>query len=445
MDLVERDECNLDNGDANLLRNLPSKNNALRNGVIASICLCDGKSIKALFNYISSHPTITLNFGPESLKIIETSVDETTKNIDFITHLEFNAIQLEYCFCPQNIGEINDKTCICLVISSETLLSCVSTSKVGTSLRLEYNQRRRTDIAATIISNGVATTKYISTTIAKPQPLYVSGEITADKFEPNCKIVSDLFSLNMTNNSRKVRGVHYGTIIDIFNDGMRIQSKVPKVDPVIFGENNGNCFTFHLDNKTTTRLAKLAKISPKSPVFIDADERVIKFRMPVCAYAKLTIYQYPNSFPPQVSHGTNQISSHSGVSQEDMIKFQQYNAQLSLYFDGLVKAGQTTQILAETAKTSQLQQAWMMILSQTQQRIMNNNTGYQQIRQQNYINEGSAVSQINQIRSTTPLQPINNGSQQIKQVLAPPAPHVPQISVIKFDPSFVLPTTSDEK
>ena len=390
MDLVERDDTALDIGDASLLKSIPSKNSALKNGVIASICLCDGKSIKSLASYIASHQAIVMEFGVDGLEIKAASIDETTKKIDFIDHLVFKIEnQLEYCFCPQNLENVNDKSCVCLAISSDALLSCVSSSKVGTSLRLEYNQKRKTDIAASVINGGVVITKYISTVISQPQVLQVTGDITTNKFEPKCKIVSDLFSLNMTNNSKKVRNVHYGSIIEIYNDGMKIQSKAPKVEPIVFGDDSGTSFVFHLDHKTTTRLAKLAKISPKTPIFIDADERVIKITMAVGAYSSLTIYQYPNSFPPQSVGGYNQSSVYSGVSQEDMIKYQQYQAQLNYYFDGMVKSGQMNQNTAEMTKTAQLQQAWMFILTQTQQRMMNANTGYQQIHSQARLNQNS--------------------------------------------------------
>ena len=459
MDLGDNYTTGLDAGDSSLLDNLPTKTSALRNGTIASICLCDGKSIKSFFGYISSHKTLTLVFTPDGLEILETSFVELTNNIDYIERISFKVDQqLEYCFCPQNIDGEGDKSFIALTIPGDALLSCVSNSKVGTSLRLEYNQKRRTDIAASVINNGVPVTKYISVVLSKSNTLQINSILAEDKVEPMCSVVSDSFSLNMANNSKKVRSVGYGTIVEIFNGGMRMQSKAPKVDPVSFGETNGTPFTFHLDPKTTIRFGKLGKISPKTPIFIDADENIMKIRMAICSYAKITIFQFNNMYQPK--SGVSQGVVSNGFSIEDIAKYNQYNAELNAYYDSCIRAGQITPQAAEIDKTQKLQQVWMFLANQVQSRMMNSNTGYQQIYQQRQNvqqplhqtpnnmyqqssqsqNPVSAVNHLAQIRANEPVSgqySQQNTPQQVKPTPNHLQANIQQMSIMEFNPNSI--------
>uniref|UniRef100_A0A6C0BE98 Uncharacterized protein n=1 Tax=viral metagenome TaxID=1070528 RepID=A0A6C0BE98_9ZZZZ len=449
MDLVEEKEMSLEAGDATLLRNLPSKNNALKNGVIASICLCDGKSTKFLFAYMLSHPSITLCFGPDGLKIIETSIDKIKGTIEFITCLDFEINkQLEYCFCPQNIDNDLDKSCVCLTVSSAALNSCVSCSKVGTSLRIEYNKSRRGDIITSITTNGIIVPKYIPIVISKPPQLQISGDITNDKFEANVKIVSEIFSSNMIINSKKTNGVNSGTIINIYNEGMEIQSKAPGTLPSLFGDKSGEPTIFHFDVKTTARLAKLVKISSKSAIFISADKNIMKLTMPVSTYATMKIYQYSDLQEPQNIQINSQFKTYQGVSQEELSKFYQYQNQITSYYDNMIKSGSITQEDANMYKNSYLSQCWNFILSQSQQR-MNGNFENSQITQKSknsvknstnndfngQLYTGNAISQINSIRSNQQIQ--NNQNLGAITQQNPVLNEVPKISIVNFEPSSV--------
>ncbi len=431
MDLGYGDNGDLDSGEAIMLGNLPSKSGAISSGIIASICLCDGKSTKPLFNYISSHKNVTLTFSAEGLEIIETMVDPNTKAISYVDVIRFKASkQLSYCYCPQNIDGDGDKTSISLTLETQSLLDSVSNNKVGSSVIFEYNKNRKTDLSVTVTHNGRPTTSFKSVVISRANVNPINGSLIVDRKEGGVDfgfgIVSDILSSNMATNSKKHKNTLYGSVLEIFKNGLRIHSKIPKVEPFETGQLTGESISFELTNAITSRLAKLVKISPKTPVFIEANNEMFKINMAACAYAEITTYKFPDV--------KNTISTTpQGVTNEEMAQFTKYQLELDTYLKGMIDTNQMTREYATQMRTIRLQEVWNFIQNAANERMMKMTGGYQgaqlqknsvanlqtlQGQGQGYGQVGQGQGQTLQVQSQTSQVQTGqgNGQQLIQQV-----------------------------
>jgi len=416
MDLVKDEEIFSESSDVNLMKTIPSKNNAVKNGIIASISLCDGKFIKAIFNFLNNYDSILFEFTPDFLIIRGSSYigSEVNGKINFETFIKFmKNDQLEYSFCPQNIQGSN-KESICLNMSSESLSSCVSKCKVGTSLRLEFNKRKMTDMVASITNGDITIKKEISININKTVKRNVST--ISENNEPNCHIISDLLSTCMGTNSVKHRGVFYGTIISIFNEGMSIQSQIPKTEAITFGDASGNSTDFHIDHKTTLRMSKILKVSSKTPISIYNCEDFFKISFRVGAFAELSIKQYSNNLPHQ-SSSTQSNQMTAGISQIDNDNFNNYKNQLISYYNKKIELGTITQELVNYEMKTKLSEAWNLITTKTSNKNRNENDQNQSSMLKNSINAFVPPVSV----KVNDIQCMNN----LK---------VDQISINKFDP-----------
>lgn len=433
MDLGYGDNGDLDAGEATMLGNLPSKSGAISSGIIASICLCDGKSTKPLINYISSHKNVTLTFSADGLEIIETMVDSNTKSISYVDVIRFKASkQLSYCYCPQNIDGDGDKTSISLTLPTESLLDSVSNNKVGSSLILEYNKNKRSDLSVTVIHNGRPSTSFKSVVISRPNTNPITGNLALDRKEGGVDfgfgIISDTFSSTMLTNSKKHKNTLYGSVLEVFKNGLRIHSKIPKVEPYECGQLTGDSISFELTNATTARLAKLVKISPKTPVFIEANSEMFRIDMAACAYAEITTYKFPdvkNNVP-------------TGVTSEEMAQFNKYQMDLDVYLKEMITNGQMTREYALQMRTMSLQNVWGRIQAAANERMSKVSGGYQGAQLQknsisNSIQTTSTIQTPNIIQTTANV----NVSPVATTGFSNPVQtsNIPQISIVKLDSS----------
>ena len=88
MELDDNNSNDLSNiEDSQLIRNLPSKNDAISSGLIASFSFSDGKSTKALFDYMTMYSKFTIDFQKQCdsySDFISEALEDTSDNNDFI-------------------------------------------------------------------------------------------------------------------------------------------------------------------------------------------------------------------------------------------------------------------------------------------------------------------------------------------------------------------------
>lgn len=299
MDLDERDSELQSIGDAQLLKYLPTKTDAEASGLVASFSTCDGKFTKALFDYISANPEFVFEFHHQGVIIRSILTDNETGQYDTISYMIFNGKkQLEYTFCPRNIPGRNgtEKTTeeefICIKVNSSSVLSYVKKNKATTLVRFEFNiNNPRMNIQ--VINGGIISPFFLEYKIVPKLPLPIPGQITNPSTESNFTMTTELFSTAMVNMSSKYSGVLYDFGISVFNNGIYIWTDAPGVGGISHGKQSGTPISFQLKNSVAKRLAKLCKISPRSPVTITAlDSSIFKLCSNIGS-CEITIYQFP--------------------------------------------------------------------------------------------------------------------------------------------------------
>lgn len=311
MDLEEREIHSQSIGDANLLNCLPNKSDMIKSGLIASISFCDGKSTKAVFDYMLAYPDFTIEFHPQGV-IFKEILMYKSGCIDTASYVIFKGDkQLEYNFCPQNIPGDGDKSHICIKVNSATISSYVKKNKATTLVRFELNVNS-SRIIVNVINGGVIIPYYLEYKVVPMATFPIPSKLADPNTPANLRITSELFSAAMVNVGMKYNNVLYDFNINIFNDGIYVRTDAPGVGGIPHGKVDGSSINFQVKNNVAKRLAKICKISPRTPVTITAiDENVFKIWSNVGSYAEIIIYQYPNP-DASISCRDNSVNQHVG-------------------------------------------------------------------------------------------------------------------------------------
>ncbi len=314
MDLDEQEVQMQSAGDANLMKILPSENDALSSGLVALFTLNDGKSVKSLFDFMTSYPEFTIEFHPEGLQIQETLIDSKTGQIDMSSYMIFKGKDLvKYIFCPQNLPSGFSQDSISIKVSSQTFYTYVKKNKTTTVINVEYNIKNPKLLVS--VTNGSTTTPfYLDFKIVPKSICQIPPKLIDPNIRTDCKFTSELLSANMAIVSSKHMNILYDFSISIFKEGFYVCSDASGVGGIHCGKTEGSSFRFSLKNAVGKRLTKLCKISPRSTVsFFALDSSVFKITCPTGSYGVMFIFQYPKmdsqvlSNYQQLSYNTMQI------------------------------------------------------------------------------------------------------------------------------------------
>lgn len=294
MELDDNNSNDLSNiEDSQLIRNLPSKNDAISSGLIASFSFSDGKSTKALFDYMTMYSKFTIDFHVRGIQFTGILLDEKNNSLDNASYMIFKSEQLvEYIFCPENMDRINQDS-ICLQLSSYSINNCLKQNKATTVFRFEYNINNP-KISISVSNGATQMLYYLDFEIVETKMCPVQGNIVKSSITPNFKLTSELFSSTNKNISVKYNNILYDFNVSIYSEGFYIATEAPGVGGIPYGKNQGEAITFALKNCIAKRFAKLCKISPRSTVSLFAiDDNVFKISLAICGYGEMIIFQYP--------------------------------------------------------------------------------------------------------------------------------------------------------
>lgn len=293
MELDDNNSDMLNIEDSQLIRNLPSKNDAISSGLIASFSFSDGKSTKALFDYMTIYSKFTIDFHVRGIQFTGILNDEKNNCLDTASYMIFKSEQLvEYIFCPENMNR-SDQESVCLQIASYDINNCLKQNKATTVFRFEYNINNPR-IAISVSNGPIQMPYFINFEIVESKICPVEGNIVKSSIGPNFKLTSELFSCANKIMAMKYNNILYDFNISIYSEGFHISTEAPGVGGMSYGKNDGNPISFPLKNCIAKRLAKLCKISPRSTVSLCAiDENVFKISFSICGYGEMVIFQFP--------------------------------------------------------------------------------------------------------------------------------------------------------
>lgn len=307
MDLEESDFTSQAIGDAQLMNNLPKKNELIKSGLIGSITFCDGKSIKSLFDFMTTYTDFIMEFHPQGL-IIKQCLMHKPNVYDTVSYMVFKGNkQCDYNFYPENIPGEGTKDYICVKVNSATVFGYVKKNKATTSIIFQLKNNSPTMMVNVI--NGITTLPYFLPYTLVPMITYnIPGTITDPNIIPNMKPTSELFSSAMINMGVKHENVLYDFKLNIYKEGISFSTNAPGVGSIPYGNIDGSFNKFSLKNQVSKRLAKLCKISQRTPVGITClDNTLFKISINVGSYSEMVIYQFPD---PDASDNMSQYNQY---------------------------------------------------------------------------------------------------------------------------------------
>lgn len=332
MDLDEQEVQAQSAGDANLMKILPSENDALSTGLVALFTLNDGKSIKALFDFMTAYPEFTIEFHPEGLQIQETLIDSKTGQIDMASYMIFKGKDLvKYIFCPQNLPTGTSQDSVSIKVSAQTFYTYVKKNKATTVINVEYNIRNP-KLSVSVTNGSTTTPFYLDFRVVPKAICQIPPRLLDPNIKTECRFTSELLSANMAIVSSKHMNILYDFNIAIFKEGFYVCSDASGVGGISCGKTEGSSYRFALKNAVGKRLTKLCKISPRSTVsFIALDSSLFKITCPTGSYGVMFIFQYPKmesqilSNYQQLAYNQTQIPKQINYTQQS--SQQQYQQQ----------------------------------------------------------------------------------------------------------------------
>lgn len=293
-------------GDSQLVRMVPSRSDAVSSGIFASFSLSGGKSIKALFNYLTEYDKFTFDFYQQGFQIDGVKLN-TNGTIDTLSYMIYKADRLiEYIFCPQNVPGYENNKSISVRVSSKNFYSFLKKTRASTSIRVELNKTVG-KLILYVINGGTCKPFYLDYEWCHSTPCPISGEIINPSLPPNHKTLIEVFCAEMSSQSTKYGEILYDFNIAIYSEGIFVWSDAPGPGGTAYGKTQGEYIQFQLSVECAKRWQTLFRISINATLSLYAiNNEVLKLCMPISSAGEMYIFQYPKLTNPMMSSLTTQ-------------------------------------------------------------------------------------------------------------------------------------------